>query len=467
MEIDAEYPQRESPAPTPLSHDPIPSSSQHLQHSSSSDATQSPPSKYLRVAPEAHTAPLLATRTTPVLLTGSRQIPLAQSYPTLVPRQTHLPAVKRLWQKASSTHVMAEPIRREEDEESDVLQSESQAPQEDSLGLYDDPDAGDEVHHDPLLHTERRDEDLDADTIPDVQATPFNSQPVGQVQITPRSEFEAPLDPRQVYQDAHPDWFGRIIIILVAILHAKHRVSFRACALILHCVTIILLSLGILHPTQPLPTTLNTVIHRLDLHDRFTIYPVCGHCHRIFPTDIPTNALCPDCDSRLFKPVSDRLFRMVTGRKAQRPPPVCAAPIQVPSSLLADFLARGGNKAACESWKSRTVKPGELHDISDGAVWRTIQGPDETPFFSGMETSQELRIGVTMSLDWYLLLTYSVSYIHVFRYRAENLLVSFMTPGPTEPTGAQLQNYLRLVVDDLLKLYEEGVVYHTPGHPEG
>lgn len=42
-----------------------------------------------------------------------------------------------------------------------------------------------------------------------------------------------------------------------------------------------------------------------------------------------------------------------------------------------------------------------------------------------------------------------------------------MTPGPTEPTGAQLQNYLKLVVDDLLQLYEEGVVYHTPAHPEG
>jgi hypothetical protein len=390
MEIDAEYPQRESPAPAPLPHDPIPSS---------------PPSKYLRVAPAAHTAPLLATRTTPVLLAGSRQIPIAQSYPTLVPRQTQLPVVKRPRQKVSSTHVMAEPIRREEDEESGILRSESGSPRSDSLGLYDDPDAGDEVHHDPLLHTEQRDEDLDADTIPDVQAAPFNSQhaPVGQVQITPRSEFEAPLGPRQVYQDAHPDWFGRIIIILVAILHAKHRVSFCACALILNCITIVLLSLGILHPTQPLPTTLNTVIHRLDLHDRFTIYPVCGRCHRIFPTDIPTDALCPDCDSRLFKPVSDRLFRMVTGRKAQHPPPVCAAPIQVPSSLLADFLARGGNEAACESWKSRTVKPGELHDISDGAVWHTIQGPDETPFFSGTETSQELRIGVTMSLDWYVI----------------------------------------------------------------
>jgi hypothetical protein len=52
-------------------------------------------------------------------------------------------------------------------------------------------------------------------------------------------------------------------------------------------------------------------------------------------------------------------------------------------------------------------------------------------------------------------------------YRAENLLVGFMTPGPQEPTGSQLQNYLKFIIDNLLKLYEGGVVYHTPSHPQG
>lgn len=42
-----------------------------------------------------------------------------------------------------------------------------------------------------------------------------------------------------------------------------------------------------------------------------------------------------------------------------------------------------------------------------------------------------------------------------------------MTPGPKEPTGPQLQNYMRLVVDDLLQLYDEGIIYHTPAYPQG
>jgi len=42
-----------------------------------------------------------------------------------------------------------------------------------------------------------------------------------------------------------------------------------------------------------------------------------------------------------------------------------------------------------------------------------------------------------------------------------------MTPGPTEPTAEQLQNYIALLVDDLIELYENGVVMKTPSHPEG
>lgn len=42
-----------------------------------------------------------------------------------------------------------------------------------------------------------------------------------------------------------------------------------------------------------------------------------------------------------------------------------------------------------------------------------------------------------------------------------------MPPGPSEQTAEQLQNYLKIVVDDLLNLYENGVRYVTPSHPDG
>ncbi|KAF8834588.1 hypothetical protein BDN67DRAFT_914663, partial [Paxillus ammoniavirescens] len=286
---------------------------------------------------------------------------------------------------------------------------------------------------------------------------------------------------------AHTTWFGRILILIVAILHTKHCVSFRACALVLQCFSMILLTLGMLDPTSPLPITLNTVIQRLDLCDRFVIYPVCIHCQRVYPTDTLVNALCSECDNCLFKPVSNKLYRMVTGHKPQPPPPACAAPIHLPSSLLIDFLASAENENACESWRHRTTKPGELHDISDGQVWQNAQGTDGKSFFSKTDSFDELHISVTMSLDWYVhtiwfgrkmsvyrpshssgVLSLCVSnLLRALRYRVENLLVAFMTPSPHEPTGSQLQNYLKFIVDDLLKLYNDGVIYHTPAYPQG
>lgn len=343
-------------------------------------STGPPLGGYLRVVPSPRPRPISVMRTSPVPFGDS--IPIAHSLPTLVPRISDIPR---------------------EDSDSDTRDiHQDQSGDEATAGLYDDPDTGDVLHNDPLLHTARQSNDDSESDGNALRQAPANSRCLQvQVQVPTRLEYKAPLNANQLYRDSHPEWFARLLLLLVAVLHAKHRVSFRACALILFTLNTILLTLGVLQPTNPLPVTLHTVISRFDLQDRFTIYPICGSCHRIFPTDAPIDSLCSDCDSRLFKPISDRLFRRLTGHQPQRPPPICAAPIQLPSSLLADFLARGDNEDSCSSWKSRPRVPGELKDISDGEVWKTICGADKKPFFSDLEDdSSELRIGVTMSLDW-------------------------------------------------------------------
>jgi hypothetical protein len=42
-----------------------------------------------------------------------------------------------------------------------------------------------------------------------------------------------------------------------------------------------------------------------------------------------------------------------------------------------------------------------------------------------------------------------------------------MTPGPKEPTTDQLQHLLKLIIDDLLVLYKDGVSIKTPVFPNG
>lgn len=42
-----------------------------------------------------------------------------------------------------------------------------------------------------------------------------------------------------------------------------------------------------------------------------------------------------------------------------------------------------------------------------------------------------------------------------------------MTPGPFEPTGDQLQQYLKHIVDDLLMLYNDGILVPDQSHASG
>src|ERR1700761_909997 len=42
-----------------------------------------------------------------------------------------------------------------------------------------------------------------------------------------------------------------------------------------------------------------------------------------------------------------------------------------------------------------------------------------------------------------------------------------LTPGPKEPTAEQLCKFNRLLVNDLIELYEHSIVMKTPQYPEG
>lgn len=56
---------------------------------------------------------------------------------------------------------------------------------------------------------------------------------------------------------------------------------------------------------------------------------------------------------------------------------------------------------------------------------------------------------------------------HCSRYRTENLILSGMPPGPKGPTADQLQPSLKIIVDDLIMLYKDGILVQTPEYPKG
>jgi hypothetical protein len=88
---------------------------------------------------------------------------------------------------------------------------------------------------------------------------------------------------------------------LVAFLHTRHRVSFRAAGLALICLGFIFSCLvGNLAAVVSMPRTLKTVFSRFEMNDNFTVHPICFHCHYVFEPDIKHDAFCPDCEGEVF-----------------------------------------------------------------------------------------------------------------------------------------------------------------------
>jgi hypothetical protein len=306
MDASEDFPAQQPDSPTSLERPvwpdsrtvpPPPPSPQYWQHSSettpSSGAMVSAPVDYARVIPLTHNGSTIvpSTRSTPIPLIHGAPIPLAQSIPTLVPHHIGQPPPRaRPVRVRKKAQVRASGFEQEDDE---PIENNPPPPSSSTLGLYDDPEGGEDIHNDPLLRTEPVSDGSDSEALP--QKGPQASSAPMTIPTPP--SYEPPLNPLQVYQDAHTTWLGRLLIVMVAILHMKHCVSFRACALILQCFSVVLLTLRMLEPTSPIPMTLNTVINHLDLGDHFVVYPVCIYCHRIYPTDTLVNALCSECDN--------------------------------------------------------------------------------------------------------------------------------------------------------------------------
>lgn len=81
--------------------------------------------------------------------------------------------------------------------------------------------------------------------------------------------------------------------------------------------------------------------------------------------------------------------------------PHVVAPIQLLSDGLREIFSRPGMVPAVRAWKSQRQVPGELRNMQDGRVWKTMKGHDGQRFFHDGDSDKELRLGVTCSLDWY------------------------------------------------------------------
>jgi hypothetical protein len=173
-----------------------------------------------------------------------------------------------------------------------------------------------------------------------------------------------------------------------------------------------------------------------------------------------------------------------------------------------------------DGWCSKPRKSGKYSDIFDGDMCHIhLKAPNSTLFFSNLLHERqgpdgELRIGVNLGVDWCVLriitpcvlthfatgsLTYaatsphhthhtlphfrfaisclnigvcfSIQQHHIlilsYRYRTSNLMCTSILPGPKEQNPDEVQQFLRPIVSDLLRLWKDGIKVPTESRPEG
>ncbi|TFK48392.1 hypothetical protein OE88DRAFT_1704182, partial [Heliocybe sulcata] len=293
--------------------------------------------------------------------------------------------------------------------------------------------------------------------------------------------FPALASAQDAYIASHREWFVRSVLLLVVYLQTHHRVTFMACATILFTMRWIFVGLGVIPSGNPMPVTYTTVLNRFGLEDRFHIYPGCPSCHCIFGGELLPDATCPACDVALFKSRYSNVFSKLTG---YRPKPARAVPLVPLSTLLGDVLSDSYLESMCEGWMNHTHEPGKYSNMMDGEVPRTIKDAKGNPFFSSgsLEEPSELCLPVTCGMDWCVynqnkkgygpshsagIISFCLASLPPELRYTRNLMVPVVMPGPSEPSADEMQHYLKFVVDDLIKLYDDGIHIKTANYPEG
>jgi hypothetical protein len=117
-----------------------------------------------------------------------------------------------------------------------------------------------------------------------------------------------------------------------------------------------------------------------------------------------------------------------------------------------------------------------MTDIWDGYVWREFQGKNEEHKF----LSQDGNLAFALYIDWFnafgkssrhaslgTLILVCLNLPPEKRLKPENVYVPGIIPGPTEPTGPQLNNLLVPLIEDLKSLWTGVHFSKTFAHPQG
>lgn len=142
--------------------------------------------------------------------------------------------------------------------------------------------------------------------------------------------------------------------------------------------------------------------------------------------------------------------------------PIKILPYTSLKAALTEMFKRDGFEELIEYWRNRKTTDGRLNDIMDGTMWKTFKDIDGDAF-----TSKPRQLLLCLNLDWFnpnsgaTSLSHSTGAMYVtvlnlpreIRNSPENVILLSVIPGRKEPKTTNMNNIMKLVVDDLEDLF--------------
>lgn len=192
-------------------------------------------------------------------------------------------------------------------------------------------------------------------------------------------------------------------------------------------------------------------------------FVTCNVCHELYPWT-STSVIPNNCTGESFTGIvcNNPLFR-VNPNTGVRGCPFKVFPYKSIISSLTEMFNRPDFQKEIRHWKNRTVPANTFSDIYDGAYWREVKDEDGVVF-----CDDDNSVQLTYNMDWFnpfsdnSSASYSCGAMYMtindlprdVRFKTLNLLVLGFMPGKKEASITQINNYSKLIVDELLKLYK-------------
>ena len=144
------------------------------------------------------------------------------------------------------------------------------------------------------------------------------------------------------------------------------------------------------------------------------------------------------------------------------------------------LLSRPGVESAIQQ-SGEHARNNTLQDFITADGIKAIKGPNGTPFISGGQ-DKELRLLWCLSVDFFnpyhnktagkvasvgsIVLSCPLLPLDI-RNRPENLCLFGIIPGPREPSGHEIDHFLRPLVNIMKESWADGAIYRTHEYPNG